>query len=132
MHKLKAMAEAHPALAMEQFTDAIENWKKAGATVFLGAWDEAFRHYEGAGLDDVSHHLVAIQLAFSMCGLAITNYVAAPQIRDVDENGIGPDGDEYTCTAVPELVNRGLAFNIPVLLRYPDRRLEAGNEVRYT
>lgn len=129
---LKALADAQPNFALEQFAHVLEQWRKAGATVFLGAWEDAYRHYEGAAQDEPSRHVFAIQLAFVMCGIPIINPVAAPKIRDFDEGGVGALGDEYDSEAAPELIERGLAFNEPVLLRYPDRRLEQGNEVRLT
>lgn len=132
MSLIKAVADAQPARAIEQFNDVLDEWKKAGATVFLKAWDEAFRHYEGAMPDEQTHFVAALQLAFAMCQLPLVNPVSVPEIRDVDERGLGSNGDEYCYQASPDLVNRGLAFDVPVLLRYPDRRLEKGNEVRFT
>lgn len=130
---LKLMAETYgPAITLRMFEEVLANWKKAGAKTFLQAWDEALAHYEGATEDEVQRHLAAFQLAFTMCGLPLVNLIPVPEVRDVDENGIGPLGDEYDHQAVPELIERGLAFNLPVLLRYPDRRLEKGNEVRFT
>lgn len=131
MTLLQAVSAHHPD-PLGEFASVLAFWRDRGATVFLGAWDEAFSHYEGAMPDEVSRHIAAMQLAFAMCGLPIANPIAVPEIRDVDENGIGPNGDEYIYKAAPELTKRGLAFDIPVLLRYPDRRLEEGNEVRFT
>lgn len=132
MRLLRTLADTYPDMAMEEFNEVLEAWKEAGATVFFGAWDEAYRHYEGALPDEISHRLVALQAAFVMCGLPIVNLIEAPLIRDVDENGVGPLGDEYHFRAAPQLVEKRLAFDIPVLLRYPDRRLVEGNEVRFT
>ncbi|WP_126114412.1 MULTISPECIES: hypothetical protein [unclassified Bosea (in: a-proteobacteria)] len=132
MARVKAVAEANPIQALAEFKGMVAHWREMGATVFLKAWTEAFLHYDGALPDEASHYVATVQLAFEMCGLPVINHIAAPQIRDVDANGVGPDGDEYTDEAAPELIDRGLALNVPVLLRYPDRRLEKGNEVRFT
>lgn len=125
-------AVQHPAVALESFADMVQMAKDNKSTVFLQAWDEAFRHYEGAFDDSLDHHIASLQGAFAMLELPIVNPMPAPAIRYVDENGLGPNGDEYIYRASPELVKRGLAFDLPVLLRYPDRRLEKGNEVRFT
>lgn len=122
----------YPAVALESFADMIQMAKDNNSTVFLQAWDEAFRHYEGAIPDELDHHIASLQGAFVMLDLPVVNAMPVPAIRNVDENGVGELGDEYRDEAAPELIERGLAFNLPVLLRYPDRHLEEGNEVRFT
>lgn len=122
----------HPAVALESFADMIQTAKDNKSTAFLQAWDEAFRHYEGAIPDELDHHIASLQGAFVMLDLPVVNTMPVPAIRSVDENGVGELGDEYRDEAAPELIERGLAFNLPVLLRYPDRHLEEGNEVRFT
>lgn len=130
---LKYMADSRPAeMALQQFAEVLELWRAQNLAVFMASWDRAFKFYEGALPDAVSHHLAAFQLAFSMCGLPIVNPIPVPEIREVDDEGFGPDGDDYEGMAEPALVERGLAFNVPVLVRYPDRRLVEGNEVRFT
>jgi len=122
----------HPAVAMESFACMIEMAKANNSTVFLHAWDESFRHYEGAFDNELDHHIASLQGAFVMLDLPVVNVMPAPAIRYVDEQGIGPNGDEYIYQASPELVKRGLAYDVPVLLRYPDQRLVEANEVRFT
>lgn len=125
-------AVQHLAVALESFADMLQMAKDNNSTVFLQAWDEAFRHYEGAFDDELDHHIASLQGAFVMLDLPVVNTMPVPAIRNVDEDGVGEMGDEYRDEAAPELIERGLAFNLPVLLRYPDRRLEKGNEVRFT
>lgn len=122
----------HPAVALASFADMIQMAKDSASTVFLQAWDLAFRHYEGAIPDELDHHIASLQGAFVMLDLPVINTMPVPAIRTVDAKGVGELGDEYRDEAAPELIERGLAFNLPVLLRYPDRRLEKGNEVRFT
>lgn len=131
MTLLQTVAAHHPD-PLGEFAHVLALWRHRGAVSFRGAWGEALAHYEGAMPDEVSRHLAAMQLAFAMCGIPIVNPIKVPDIRSVDENGVAENGDGYTGQAVPELVDRGLAFNVPVFVRYPDGRLLKGNEVRFT
>jgi hypothetical protein len=128
---LQKVASYNPTAAQMQIEEAVAAWEAAGAYVVVGAWKEALQHYEGAMPDKVSHYLAALQLTFEMCGIPVVNHIAVPEIREVNDQGVGPLGDEYDSEAAPDLIAQGLAFNVPVLLRYPDRRLVPGNEVRF-
>lgn len=133
MSAWKAAADQmNPREVIEHIEAIIDHWRKNNAAAVVDAWEGAFKHYEGALPDDLTHHFAAIQATLAKCGQPIANPIKVPIIREVDENGIGPDGEEYIYKAAPEFAKRGLAFDFPVLLRYPDRHLEEGNEVRFT
>lgn len=128
----RAGAIQQPVVALESFAAMLQMAKDNGSTNFLEVWDEAFRFYEGAFETELDHHIASLQGAFIMRGLPVQNAMPVPAIRVVDKNGVAENGDEYTDQAAPELVDRGLAFNVAVLVRYPDGRLVEGNEVRFT
>lgn len=56
----------------------------------------------------------------------------AVPIRNVDANGIGPSGEDYGLRGTPEAIEQGLIIERPILMRYPDGRLEAGIEAWFT
>lgn len=56
----------------------------------------------------------------------------AIKICDVDDKGVGSAGEDYSLRATADALDQGLVFERPVLLRYPDGRLEAGIEAWFT
>lgn len=54
------------------------------------------------------------------------------RIIDVDANGTGSDGEDYTSYAARAVVAAGYLVNVPTLIRYPDGRVTHGNQVRVT
>ena len=54
------------------------------------------------------------------------------EVIDVDENGLDAEGDGFEHAAHEWAVSQGLMTNEPVLIRYPNGDMKAGNRVRIT
>ncbi|MBA9071736.1 hypothetical protein FHR71_005522 [Methylobacterium sp. RAS18] len=58
--------------------------------------------------------------------------MALPSIIKVDASGKDAGGNDYQDRVAPHIIAAGLMLERPVLLQYPDGRLEQAVEVRVT
>lgn len=54
------------------------------------------------------------------------------KVIEVDKNGADNEGNEYNQFAAYKMVEAGYFKNVPVILKYPNGKLEDANEVMVT